>query len=137
MLRTALQLLPFMRWFSVTALGAERSSRPTGHLLFVLGPTAVIFVIVVLFLAMARLIRAAPLRPAICSNGGPPTARIMKPTQLFNIFAPESTPTRAIVDLSTLVLSITAVIFVVVASLLVYAVVKFRAVPASADREPA
>ena len=58
-------------------------------------------------------------------------------THLQNIFAPESTPTRAIVDLSVLVLSITAVIFVVVASLLVYAIVKFRATPANADREPA
>jgi cytochrome c oxidase subunit II len=58
-------------------------------------------------------------------------------TQLLNIFAPESTPTRAIVDLSVFVLSITAVIFVVVASLLVYAIVKFRATPANADREPA
>jgi cytochrome c oxidase subunit II len=61
----------------------------------------------------------------------------MKTTQLLNIFAPESTPTKAIVDLSTLVLSITAVIFVVVASLLVYAIVKFRATAANADREPA
>lgn len=60
MLRTALQLLPFMLWFSVTALGAEQSSRPTEHLLFVLGLTAVIFVIVALFLTMARLIRAVP-----------------------------------------------------------------------------
>src|SRR6476620_8956413 len=59
------------------------------------------------------------------------------PTHLLNIFAPESTPARAIVDLSLLVLSITAVIFVVVASLLVYAIVKFRATPANADREPA
>jgi cytochrome c oxidase subunit 2 len=58
-------------------------------------------------------------------------------TQLLNIFAPESTPAKAIVDLSTLVLSVTAVIFVVVASLLVYAIVKFRATPANADREPA
>jgi cytochrome c oxidase subunit 2 len=59
------------------------------------------------------------------------------PKHLLSIFAPESTPTRAIVDLSVLVLSITAVIFVVVASLLVYAIVKFRATPATADREPA
>jgi cytochrome c oxidase subunit 2 len=58
-------------------------------------------------------------------------------TQLLNIFAPESTPARAIVDLSTFVLSVTAVIFVVVASLMVYAIVKFRATPANADREPA
>jgi cytochrome c oxidase subunit 2 len=61
----------------------------------------------------------------------------MNPTQLLNIFAPESTPTRAIVDLSTLVLSVTAVIFVVVAILLVYVILKFRATPANADHEPA
>jgi cytochrome c oxidase subunit 2 len=61
----------------------------------------------------------------------------MKTAQLLNIFAPESTPTRAIVDVSMLVLSITTVIFVVVASLLVYAIVKFRATPANAEREPA
>jgi cytochrome c oxidase subunit 2 len=61
----------------------------------------------------------------------------MKTTQLLNIFAPESTPANAIVDLSVLVLGITGAIFVVVASLLVYAVVKFRATPANADREPA
>src|SRR6185436_20308183 len=48
-------------------------------------------------------------------------------TQLLNIFAPESTPARAIVDLSTFVLSVTAVIFVVVAGLMVYAIVTFRA----------
>ena len=58
-------------------------------------------------------------------------------TPLLNIFAPESTPARAIVDLSILVLSVTAVIFIVVASLMVYAIVKFRATPANADREPA
>src|SRR5712671_3987477 len=53
------------------------------------------------------------------------------------IFAPESTPAIAIAELSMLVVGITLVIFVVVASLLVYAVVKFRATPANADREPA
>jgi cytochrome c oxidase subunit 2 len=61
----------------------------------------------------------------------------MKPTQLLNIFAPESTPADAIVELSMFVLSITAAIFVVVAGLLVYAIVKFRATPANASREPA
>ena len=61
----------------------------------------------------------------------------METTQLLNIFAPESTPANAIVDLSMFVLGITGVIFVVVASLLVYAIVKFRATPANADREPA
>ncbi|HJZ73382.1 MAG TPA: cytochrome c oxidase subunit II [Vicinamibacterales bacterium] len=60
----------------------------------------------------------------------------MKTTHLLNIFAPESTPANAIVDLSLLVVSITGVIFVVVASLLVYAVIKFRSTPADAYREP-
>src|SRR5262249_32358748 len=49
----------------------------------------------------------------------------------------ESTPARTIVDLSALVLSVTAVIFIVVASLIVYAIVTFRETPANADREPA
>jgi cytochrome c oxidase subunit 2 len=58
-------------------------------------------------------------------------------TQPLNIFAGESTPARAIVDLSMLVFGITTVIFVVVAGLLIVAIVKFRATPANADREPA
>jgi len=61
----------------------------------------------------------------------------MKTAHLLNIFAPESTPAKAIVDLSMFVLGITAVIFIIVASLLVYAIVKFRATPANVDREPA
>jgi cytochrome c oxidase subunit 2 len=61
----------------------------------------------------------------------------METTQLPNIFAPASTPAAAIIDLSMLVLSITGVIFVVVATLLVYAIVKFRATADNGDREPA
>jgi len=61
----------------------------------------------------------------------------MKTAQLLSIFAPESTPAASIVDLSMFVLGITGLIFVVVSSLLVYAVVKFRVTPANADREPA
>jgi cytochrome c oxidase subunit 2 len=56
---------------------------------------------------------------------------------LLNIFAPESTPAASIVELSMLVLAVTGAIFVLVASLLVYALVKFRARPADAAREPA
>jgi cytochrome c oxidase subunit 2 len=56
---------------------------------------------------------------------------------ITNIFAPESTPARLIFDLSTFVLSITGLIFLVVSALLVYAIVKFRARAADADREPA
>jgi cytochrome c oxidase subunit II len=58
-------------------------------------------------------------------------------TGLENIFAPETTPGRWIFDLSMFVLAITAIIFVVVGSLVVYAVVRFRATPADAGREPA
>src|SRR5258707_7312173 len=61
----------------------------------------------------------------------------MKTAQLLNLFAPESTPAKAIVDLSMFVLGVTAVIFIVVSALLVYSIVKFRATPANVDREPA
>jgi cytochrome c oxidase subunit 2 len=57
-------------------------------------------------------------------------------TNLLNIFAPESTPAAAIVELSVLVIIIAAAIFSIVAMLLVYVIAKFRATPASADREP-
>src|SRR5499426_2644099 len=58
-------------------------------------------------------------------------------TGLTNIFAPESTPATSIFHLSMFVLSITAIIFVVVVTLLVYSVVKFRGTTADLDREPA
>src|SRR4029453_13059143 len=58
-------------------------------------------------------------------------------THITNIFAPASTPARAIYDLSLFVLAVTAVIFVVFGSLLVYSIVKFRGRAADADREPA
>jgi len=56
---------------------------------------------------------------------------------LTNIFDPASTPAKSIVDLSMFVLAVTALIFTVVATLLVYAIVKFRARPTNGDREPA
>ncbi len=58
-------------------------------------------------------------------------------TGLPNIFAPESTPARSIFGLSLFVLAITGIIFIVVFTLLVYSVVKFRSTAANADREPA
>src|SRR5215471_21835913 len=54
-----------------------------------------------------------------------------------NIFAPASTPAKSIFDLSLFVLVVTALIFGVVVTLLVYAVVKFHAKGADAAREPA
>jgi cytochrome c oxidase subunit 2 len=53
-----------------------------------------------------------------------------------NIFSPVSTPARSIFDLSLFVLAVTAVIFTVVFSLLVYAVVKFRTRFNDDGREP-
>jgi cytochrome c oxidase subunit II len=61
----------------------------------------------------------------------------MNTGHLLNIFAPESTPAKAIADLSMFVLGVTALIFIVVSALLTYAIVKFRATAATADREPA
>src|SRR5262245_39663992 len=64
-------------------------------------------------------------------------AEPVAPTGLTNIFAPESTPAKSIFDLSMFVLAITAIIFFVVFTLLVYSIVKFRGKTADADREPA
>ena len=58
-------------------------------------------------------------------------------TGLTNIFAPETTPAKSIFELSMFVLGITGIIFAVVFTLLVYALVKFGAKTAGADREPA
>jgi cytochrome c oxidase subunit 2 len=59
------------------------------------------------------------------------------PLSPTNIFAPVSTPAQSIVELSRLVLMVTAAIFIVVFSLLVYVVVKFRKRRSSDAREPA
>jgi len=67
---------------------------------------------------------------AAVESGGPSTV-------LTNIFAPETTPAKSIVDLSMFVLAITGVIFVVVGALLVYSLVKFRGSAANDGREPA
>jgi cytochrome c oxidase subunit II len=54
-----------------------------------------------------------------------------------NIFAPQSTPAKTIFHLSIFVLVITGIIFLVVSTLIVYSVSKFRARSASANSEPA
>jgi cytochrome c oxidase subunit II len=59
------------------------------------------------------------------------------PVSSTNIFAPASTPAKTICGLSIFVLAVTAVIFIVVATLLVYSVVKFRGRASDAGREPA
>ena len=64
-------------------------------------------------------------------------ASVQPPLSPTNIFAPVSTPAQWIVDLSHLVLLVTATIFIVVFSLLAYAVVKFRHRGGSDTSEPA
>jgi cytochrome c oxidase subunit II len=59
------------------------------------------------------------------------------PLSSTDIFAPASTPAKTIFGLSMFVLALTALIFVVVGGLLVYAVVKFRSRSIDAGREPA
>jgi cytochrome c oxidase subunit II len=59
------------------------------------------------------------------------------PAHGTNVFSPASTPAKSIADLSVFVLVITGIIFVVVFTLLVYSVVKFRGRAADAGREPA
>jgi cytochrome c oxidase subunit 2 len=53
-----------------------------------------------------------------------------------NIFAPVSTPAQSILDLSIFVLEVTAAVFLVVFTLLTYAVVKFRERSTTEGREP-
>jgi cytochrome c oxidase subunit 2 len=58
------------------------------------------------------------------------------PSTSTNIFKPASTPADSIFGLSVFVLAITAVIFVVVTSLLVYSAMKFRRRQNDDGREP-
>jgi len=54
-----------------------------------------------------------------------------------SIFAPAATPAHSIFDLSMLVLSITLAIFLIVAGLLLYALIRYRHRPEDANQEPA
>jgi cytochrome c oxidase subunit 2 len=54
-----------------------------------------------------------------------------------SIFAPAATPARSIFNVSMLVLAVTLAIFLTVAGLLAYALIRFRHRPENADREPA
>jgi cytochrome c oxidase subunit 2 len=58
------------------------------------------------------------------------------PAQIPSIFKPESTPADSIFRLSLLVLTITGLIFVIVFSLLVYSIVKYRRRAGDNGREP-
>jgi len=70
----------------------------------------------------------------LASSGLAQSATSSSPT---NIFAPASSPAKSILGVSLFVLVITGVIFVIVATLLAYAVVKFRRKNGDDSREPA
>ena len=65
------------------------------------------------------------------------SAAASEPANGTNIFAPASTPAKMVTHLSFFVLAITGIIFVVVFTLLVYSLIKFRGRPGDAGREPA
>jgi len=81
--------------------------------------------------AIVVLLAGIPFAAGLCATnpGGDNTVP--------NIFQPQSTPADSIKQLSDFVLAITGMIFVVVFSLLIYAVIKFRQRAGTADREPA
>src|SRR5271169_2804982 len=98
-----------------------RASPPAQDLRIVVGRvTGVIF-----------LIAAALLAAGLC------VARPPADNPIPNIFDPHSTPADSILQLSSFVLIITAVIFVVVCYLLTYAILKFRSRPSDSPNEPA
>src|SRR5215468_2604603 len=86
----------------------------------IVGRVAGVIVLLVGVLVVAGLCMAAP-----------------RDNPVPRIFEPHSTPAESIRHLSHFVLGITGVIFLVVFSLLSYAVVKFRRRTAHAEREPA
>jgi cytochrome c oxidase subunit 2 len=82
----------------------------------------------------SRTLRVVPFCGAVVAGFAEPSRSPLSPT---NIFAPVSTPAQSIFDLSRFVLEVTGAIFIVVFSLLAYAVVKFRKKRANEGREPA
>jgi cytochrome c oxidase subunit II len=83
------------------------------------------------------LLALSLLAASFCFLAGAAAAGPAAPSPIItSIFAPETTPARMVFDLSLFVLAVTAVIFVVVFTLLAYSVVKFRGTPADSGREP-
>lgn len=84
--------------------------------------------------AKLALLKALLVLLVLASSSLAQSATFSSPT---NIFAPASSPAKSILGISLFVLVITGVIFVVVGSLLTYAVVKFRRRKGDDSREPA
>jgi cytochrome c oxidase subunit 2 len=81
-----------------------------------------------------RVLKAPAVVFALAASCWAESSSALSPT---NIFAPASTPAHSILELSWLVLAVTAAIFAIVFSLLAYAVVKFRKRTGDDGREPA
>ena len=88
----------------------------------------------VLICPAVRKIGLLALMSVACVASAEPTGFFNTPT---NIFAPASTPAKTIAPLAIFVMAITGIIFVVVFTLLAYAVIKFRGRASDAGREPA
>jgi cytochrome c oxidase subunit II len=82
-------------------------------------------------ISLLTLLAGILLAAALCA------ASELQANSVPSIFDPRSTPAYSIRHLSFFVLSITGLIFVVVFTLLAYAIVKFRAKSADRGREPA
>jgi cytochrome c oxidase subunit 2 len=87
---------------------------------------------------MARLLGAglSGTLPLLVAPGAALAAGAAEASGSTSIFAPASTPAIVIRDLSWLVLAITVAIFVVVAGLLTYSIVRYRQRPGDERREP-
>src|ERR1700734_545985 len=86
-------------------------------------------------------VRGRPVTKGIVALCASAVIAFAEPAQPFlsptNIFAPVSTPADSILDLSRFVLEVTGAIFIVVFSLLAYAVLKFRKRSGADRHEPA
>jgi cytochrome c oxidase subunit 2 len=76
------------------------------------------------------------IAPASSAGGATGSLGNDRPVSTPSIFAPVSTPAFAIRDISYFVLGICAVIFVVVAALLTYSIIRFRRRRGEDEREP-
>jgi cytochrome c oxidase subunit 2 len=85
----------------------------------------------------ARNLDVLPLIFSVCWSTAAVAANSAPALSPTNIFAPASTPAKTIFDLSLFVYAVVAGIFLVVFTLLVYSVIKFRKRPGDDSREPA
>lgn len=124
----------------VTKTDKERSSRVSGVEILMSPGIASKTVetrrrgLLVLKISRAALVTAALLGMAAFFVASPAFAA--EPTGVTNIFEPLSTPAQAVYENSLLALAICGAIFLVVAGLLGYTIIRFRRRPGDEGREP-